>query len=63
MQDQKQALAMPVQKQTLNSAGPEAGTRQCRSRSRHKTVQDRKQALESAGPEADTRQCMTRSGH
>jgi hypothetical protein len=45
MQDQKQALAMPVQEQALDSAGPDAGiidsagskadTRQCRTRSRH----------------------------
>jgi hypothetical protein len=63
MQDQKQALAMPVQEQTLNTAGPEAGSRQCRTRNRHKTVQDQKQTLISAGPEAGTRQCRTRSRH
>jgi hypothetical protein len=54
---------MPVQKQTLNTAGPEAGTRQCWSRSRQKTLQDQKQALDNAGPEADTKHCRTRSRH
>jgi hypothetical protein len=47
------------QKQVLDSEGPEAGSRQCRSR--HFTVQDQKQTLDSAGPEADTRQCRTSS--
>jgi hypothetical protein len=40
---------MPVQKQALDNAGPEAGT----------PVQ--KQTLDNAGPEAGTRQCRTRS--
>ncbi len=54
---------MPVQKQALDNAGSEAGTRQCRNRSRHKIVQDLKQALDSAVPETGTRQCRTRSRH
>ncbi len=45
---------MPDQKQALDGAGPDAGARQCSTRSRHETVQDQKQALDSAGPEAET---------
>ncbi len=54
---------MQDQKQAQYSAGTEVGTRQCRTRSRHKTVQEQKQTLNTAGLEADTRQCRTRSRH
>ncbi len=35
MQDQKQVHDMQDQKQTLNSAGQEADTKQCRTKSGH----------------------------